>query len=102
MRNNIFIVFSVICLFSSSACGDGSVDVGCLDASECSGGEYCKYPNGTCHEGGLKGECVKIPEICTQIYMPVCGCDDKTYSSSCSAERNSVSIKSEGECPVSN
>jgi len=38
--------------------------------------------------------------VCTAIYDPVCGLDEKTYSSTCSAEcLNNVEVACEGECP---
>lgn len=38
------------------------------------------------------------PEMCIEIFSPVCGCDGKTYPNSCYAERSGVSVKAEGEC----
>ena len=35
---------------------------------------------------------------CIEIYQPVCGCNNQTYSNSCYAGRDGVSSWSEGEC----
>ena len=35
---------------------------------------------------------------CIEIYQPVCGCNNETYSNSCYAERDGVTSWSEGEC----
>ena len=35
---------------------------------------------------------------CIEIYDPVCGCNDKTYSNSCYAEREGVTDWSKGAC----
>ena len=35
---------------------------------------------------------------CIEIYQPVCGCNNQTYSNSCYAGRDGVTSWSEGEC----
>ena len=35
---------------------------------------------------------------CDDIYDPVCGCDEVTYSNACEAENSGVTEWTEGEC----
>ena len=35
---------------------------------------------------------------CIEIYQPVCGCNNETYSNSCYAGKDGVTSWSEGEC----
>ncbi|MCA9581819.1 MAG: serine protease [Myxococcales bacterium] len=39
-----------------------------------------------------------MPEACTNVYSPVCGCDDNTYSSACYAHLAGVSVATTGPC----
>lgn len=41
---------------------------------------------------------IKPDQPCIEIYQPVCGCDNKTYSNNCFAEINGVSEWTSGEC----
>lgn len=36
--------------------------------------------------------------MCIMIYQPVCGCDGKTYSNSCVANKNGILKFTDGEC----
>ena len=48
-------------------------------------------PEAPCKIDGIDGI------VCIEVYEPVCGCDNVTYSNSCYAQ-NSVSSWIEGEC----
>lgn len=64
----------------------------------CEPHQFCKFAEGSCGSAEAFGECTDRPEICTKIYMPVCGCDGKTHASSCVAHSAGKSVKYEGAC----
>ena len=39
--------------------------------------------------------------VCIEIYDPVCGCNNKTYSNDCYANANGITYYTKGECKVS-
>ncbi|MEX0811897.1 MAG: Kazal-type serine protease inhibitor [Chitinophagales bacterium] len=43
-------------------------------------------------------ENVNVNKVCSTIYDPVCGCDDRTYQNECRAEANGVVLWSKGPC----
>jgi hypothetical protein len=69
---------------------------------QCAVGEFCNYPiEAICGAADATGTCQAIPEVCTQIFDPVCGCDGVSYGSACDAASKSTSIVSQGACPPS-
>jgi hypothetical protein len=67
-----------------------------LGGNECATSQYCFFTEGDC--GQSPGVCLSVPEACTLIYSPVCGCDGKTYGNDCEAAANRVSVKAMGAC----
>lgn len=61
----------------------------------CGRSQYCERPMGAC---GATGKCQLRPDACTDEYVPVCGCDDKTYESACEANTRGTSIHKLGAC----
>ena len=67
----------------------------------CSAKEWCDFPIGTaCGIGDRFGTCRQRPEVCPKSYIPVCGCNGKTYPGSCEAAADGVSTAYFGPCRV--
>jgi len=62
-------------------------------------GDFCKLPmSARCGAADAGGVCAPVPEICTQDYMPVCGCDARNYPNECAAHAAGVSAAYAGAC----
>jgi hypothetical protein len=60
--------------------------------------DYCKTKTGSCAVKDAKGVCTKKPEVCPELFAPVCGCDGKDYSNACMASAKGVNVAATGKC----
>ena len=74
------------------ACGGG---VSCKTNADCAATDFCEFKAGACRQ---PGKCEVRPELCTQVFSPVCGCDNKTYANDCQRKAAGVSLLHTGEC----
>ncbi len=73
---------------------------------QCGADQFCNYeaPAGQGCTGQIAdaaGVCEATPDVCTDQYQPVCGCDKRTYSNRCEAHAAGVSVAKDGACAVS-
>ena len=72
---------------------------GGLTGASCEDDEFCSYPpSAQCGAADATGVCEARPDVCPDIYAPVCGCDDQTYGNECEANAAGVSVASSGAC----
>jgi hypothetical protein len=98
--------FGDCCSDADTVCGiepdepddDATLCGGFLGAT-CADDEYCAYEEGDhCGAADAASTCEPRPEVCPELFAPVCGCDGETYSNSCFAAGAGTGVLHDGEC----
>jgi hypothetical protein len=69
----------------------------CHDNGDCGALQLCSTPLGQCGgQGVCEGRGISL--YCVGRYLPVCGCDGRTYKNECFARKAGAAIDREGTC----
>ena len=77
----------------NKACG-GIAGLTCIPT------QFCAFVEGQlCGAADASATCQSRPDVCPASVDPVCGCDGKSYGSSCLAAAAGVGYRNTGACP---
>src|SRR5216683_2227497 len=87
---------SVLALFCTVNAGSAAkLGARCdgFTGGRCGPGLWCDRDPGQCGPADRPGTCVKVRQLCFQLYRPVCGCNGNTYANDCHRIRSKVAKK---------
>lgn len=96
--NDCYAAAAGVSVAHEGPCETEGADCGTIVGIPCGEGELCEMPDDTCSSADLGGTCVTIPEVCTEQYQPVCGCDGVTYANDCKRRGSLVAKDHDGAC----
>jgi hypothetical protein len=84
---------------SDAGVSTGATACGSRGLPACPDKQFCHFPDDAqCGAADAPGVCEAKPEICNDLYAPVCGCDGATYPNGCNAASKGVSTAHTGAC----
>ena len=67
-------------------------------STACDVDQICERPADSCRIADLQGVCVAKPELCPEIYQPVCACNGQTYGNDCLRLQAGAALDFPGAC----
>ena len=100
MRPARFAALAVLAvsLAGPSALAEPGARCGGYAGIKCGEGEWCQRAASRCSATDLSGACARIPQVCSMIFRPVCGCDGKTYGNDCQRQAAQAQLAHTGPC----
>jgi hypothetical protein len=83
----------------TASTGGTAQSCGGIAGLTCPTGQWCDpQPANACGGADLLGVCKDPGFACAQVFIPVCGCDGKTYSNDCTRVQAKVQLAHDGAC----